>query len=171
MIGNNVKEILNEQINKEFYSAYLYLAMSAYLSEIGLYGFSKWAEIQAREEIDHGMIVFEYLIKQNARVELKNLETPQIKLGCPQEIFEQIYEHEKTITESINSIAKLTENECDLATRKFIDWYLDEQIEEEDNIHRILQKMKNFGAEKASLYLIDKELGERKYQQHFLSEG
>ena len=171
MIGNNVKEILNEQINKEFYSAYLYLAMSAYLSEIGLYGFSKWAEIQAREEIDHGMIVFEYLIKQNARVELKNLETPKIKLGCPQEIFEQIYEHEKTITESINSIAKLTENECDLATRKFIDWYLDEQIEEEDNIHRILQKMKNFGTEKASLYLIDKELGERKYEQHFLSEG
>lgn len=171
MIGENVKEILNEQINKEFYSAYLYLAMSGYLSEIGLYGFSKWAEIQAREEIDHGMIVFEYLIKQNAKIQLTNLETPNIKFGCPKEIFEQIYEHEKSITESINNIAKLTENECDLATRKFIDWYLDEQIEEEDNIHRILQKMKNFGTEKASLYLIDKELGERKYSAHFPTNG
>lgn len=167
MIEENVKEILNEQINKEFYSAYLYLAMSGYLSEIGLYGFSRWAEIQAREEIDHGMIVFEYLIRQNSRTELKGVETPKLKFGSPQEIFEQIYEHEKTITESINNIAKLTENECDLATRKFIDWYLDEQIEEEDNIHRILKKMKNFGTEKASLYLIDKELGERKYSAHF----
>ena len=99
MIGENVKEILNEQINKEFYSAYLYLAMSGYLSEIGLYGFSRWAEIQAREEIDHGMIVFEYLIRQNSRTELKGVETPKLKFGSPQEIFEQIYEHEKTITE------------------------------------------------------------------------
>ena len=113
------------------------------------------------------MIVFEYLIRQNSRTELKGVETPKLKFGSPQEIFEQIYEHEKTITESINNIAKLTENECDLATRKFIDWYLDEQIEEEDNIHRILKKMKNFGTEKASLYLIDKELGERKYSAHF----
>lgn len=166
MIEENVKEILNEQINKEFYSAYLYLAMSAYLSEIGLYGFCRWTKIQAWEEIDHGMILFEYLIKQNSKIELKKVKAPEINFENPKQIFEQIYAHEKSITEAINNIAKLTENECDLATRKFIDWYLEEQIEEEDSIRKILAKMNIFGTEKSSLYLLDKELGQREYKQH-----
>lgn len=169
MINEKVKEILNEQINKEFYSAYLYLAMSAYLSEMGLYGFSKWAEIQAREEIDHGMVILEYVVKRKSKVELKGIEMPKLEFNGVLDVFEQIYEHERYVTSSIDNIANLTENECDLATRNFIDNYLEEQIEEEDNVSRIIAKLKNFGTEKSSLYLMDKELGQREYKQYKLA--
>lgn len=163
MINDKVKEILNEQINKEFYSAYLYLAMGAYLSDMGLYGFSKWMEVQAKEEIDHGMILFDYIIKRKAKVELKSLSQPQTNFNGVDDIFKKAYEHERSITESIDCIASLTEDECDLATRNFIDWYLKEQIEEEDNVQRIITKLNIFGSDKASLYLMDKELGQREY--------
>ena len=165
MINDKVREILNEQINKEFYSAYLYLSMGAHLSDMGLYGLSKWMEIQAREEIDHGMILFDYILKRKAKVELRALTAPQIEFNSPIDIFEKAYEHERSISQAIDKIASLTENECDLATRNFIDWYLNEQIEEEDNIQRILSKFKVFGSDKASLYLLDEELGKRKYEQ------
>ena len=165
MINDKVKEILNEQINKEFYSAYLYLSMGAYLSDVGLYGFSKWMEIQAREEIDHGMILFNYILKRKAKVELKSLGAPELSFNGVEDIFNKEYEHERSITSAIDCIAGLTENECDLATRNFIDWYLKEQIEEEDNVLRIISKIKAFGSDKASLYLLDKELGNREYSQ------
>lgn len=167
MINEKVREILNEQINKEFYSAYLYLSMGAYLSDVGMYGISKWMEIQAREEIDHGMILFDYILKRKAKVDLKALNAPEIEFSGAEDIFQKAYEHEKTISSSINRIASLTENECDLATRNFIDWYLKEQIEEEDNILRILSKLKAFGTDKASLFLLDAELGKRKYNKSF----
>ena len=165
MINDKVKEILNEQINKEFYSAYLYLSMGAYLSDLGMYGISKWMEIQAKEEIDHGMILFDYILKRKAKVELRALQSPEVEFSGVEDIFEKAYEHEKTISASINRIASLTENECDLATRNFIDWYLKEQIEEEDNILRIISKIKAFCSDKASLYLLDDELGRREYEQ------
>lgn len=165
MINDKVKEILNEQINKEFYSAYLYLSMGAYLSDVGLYGFSKWMEIQAREEIDHGMILFNYILKRKAKVELKSLGAPELSFSGVEDIFNKAYEHERSITSAIDCIAGLTEDECDLATRNFIDWYLKEQIEEEDNVLRIISKIKAFGTDKASLYLLDKELGNREYSQ------
>ncbi|MBO6256893.1 ferritin [bacterium] len=165
MINDKVKEILNEQINKEFYSAYLYLSMGAYLSDVGLYGFSKWMEIQSREEIDHGMILFNYILKRKAKVELKSLGAPELSFNGVEDIFNKAYEHERSITSAIDCIAGLTENECDLATRNFIDWYLKEQIEEEDNVLRIISKIKAFGSDKASLYLLDKELGNREYSQ------
>ena len=166
MINDKVKEILNEQINKEFYSAYLYLAMAAYLSDMGLYGFSKWAQIQSREEIDHGMVIFDYVIKRKAKIELKHIETPEFNMNGVIDIFKQIYEHERLITCYIDEIANLTENECDLATRNFIDNYLKEQIEEEDNVHRIIKKLEAFGDDKASLYLLDAELGQREYKPY-----
>ena len=167
MLGTKVKEILNEQINKEFYSAYLYLAMSAHLSDMGLYGFSRWCEIQSREEIDHGMILVEYLLKHKEKIDLKNISSPQMNFSSPLEIFEQIYNHEREITRSIDSIAVKSDEECDFATRNFIDWYLKEQIEEEDHTLRIISKLKAFGSEKSSLYLMDKELGQREYHQSF----
>ena len=163
MINDKVKEILNEQINKEFYSAYLYLSMAAYLSDMGLYGFAKWTKIQAREEIDHGMVIYDYVIKRKAKIELKSISTPEFEYNCVLDIFKQIYEHERLITCYIDEIAHLTENECDLATRNFIDNYLKEQIEEEDNVHKIIKKLEAFGSDHASLLLLDNELGKREY--------
>lgn len=163
MISDKIRDVLNEQINKEFYSAYLYLAMSAYFSEIGLYGFSNWTKIQAREEIDHGMILFEYILNRKSQVRLTQLETPSLNMSGPIDVFEQIYEHERSITASIDCVADMSEGECDLATRNFIDWYLQEQIEEESSVLRVISKLKTFGSEKSALYLIDRELDSREY--------
>lgn len=163
MISDKIRDILNEQINKEFYSAYLYLAMSAYFSEIGLYGFANWTKVQSREEIDHGMILFEYVLGRKAQIRLTQLEAPELEWNGPVDIFEQIYQHERSITSSIDCVADMTEGECDLATRNFIDWYLKEQIEEEASVLRIISKLKAFGAEKSALYLIDRELASREY--------
>ena len=163
MISDKIRDILNAQINKEFYSAYLYLAMSAYFSEIGLYGFSHWTKVQSKEEIDHGMILFEYILNRKSQVKLQQLDVPSIDMKGPVEVFEQIYQHERSITSSIDSVANMSEGECDLATRNFIDWYLKEQIEEETSVLRIISKLKVFGTEKSALYLIDRELSEREY--------
>ena len=164
MISDKIRDILNEQINKEFYSAYLYLSMSAYFAQIGLYGFSKWTKIQSKEEIDHGMILFEYVIGRNSQIHLNQIEVPQFEMKSPLAVFEQIYQHERSITSAIDCVAEMTEGDCDLATRNFIDWYLDEQIEEEATVSRIISKLKAFGEEKSSLYLMDKELEQREYK-------
>ncbi len=166
MINKKVEDILNAQINKEFYSAYLYLAMSAYFDEIGLKGFSNWTKVQAREEVDHGMILFDYLIARNGRVEFNQIDIPETNFNEPLQVFEKIYEHEKSVTAAINSVASMSEDECDLATRNFIDWYIAEQVEEEANVYEVIKKLKMFGSDKSILYLIDKELGGREYSQH-----
>ena len=166
MISEKIKNILNEQINKEFYSAYLYLAISAHFDEVGLKGFSNWTRIQAMEEVDHGMILFDYIIERQGNVNLKQIDTPDTEYGTPLEIFERIMSHEKYVTESINSVANMSDEDCDLATRYFINWYISEQVEEEANVEDVIKKLKMFGCEKAALYHLDKELQGRSYKQH-----
>lgn len=166
MISDKVKEILNEQINKEFYSAYLYLAMSAYFDDNGLYGFANWTKVQAKEEVDHGMIIFDYMNDRDCAVHLKQIDVPDTDFSSPIQVFEKILKHERYVTSSIESIANLSMDECDLATRNFINWYLKEQVEEEKNASDIIAKLKLFGNEKVSLYLIDKDLAKREYKSH-----
>lgn len=166
MINKKVEDILNAQINKEFYSAYLYLAMSAYFDEIGLKGFCNWTKVQAREEVDHGMIIFDYLIARNGNVDLKQIDVPDTDFHEPLQVFEKIYEHEKSVTSSIDCVASMSEDECDLATRTFIDWYIAEQVEEEASVYEVIKKMRMFGSNKSILYHLDKELAGREYKQH-----
>ena len=166
MLNLKVEEILNAQINKEFYSAYLYLAMSAHIDEIGLRGFCHWTKVQAREEVDHGMIIFDYLIARNGNINLKQIEAPQADFQDPLQIFEKIYEHEKSVTSSIECVAYMSEDECDMATRNFIDWYIAEQVEEEATVFEIIKKLQMFGSDKTILYHLDKELAQREYKQH-----
>ncbi len=170
MINERVLNILNSQINKEFYSAYLYLAMSAYFDEKGLFGFSDWMKVQAREEMDHGMILFDYIIERDGVVNLTSIDAPEKTFECPLQVFEKAYEHEKYVTSSINEVALLSDNECDLATRHFINWYISEQVEEEANVLDVIKKLKLFGDECTSLYHLDKEMGERTYAQHTYKE-
>ena len=166
MINEKLQNVLNAQINKEFYSAYLYLAMSAHFDGIGLSGLSNWTKIQAREEVDHGMILFDFIIERNGKIELSQIDIPEMNFGTPLEVFEKIYEHEKYVTSSINCVASMSDEECDLAARNFIDWYIAEQVEEERNAYKIILKLKMFGEDKAALYHIDKELRSREYKQH-----
>lgn len=161
MISNKINEIINEQINKEFYSGYLYLSMSAHLKELGLFGFSSWLKLQAKEEVEHGLKLFDYLLERNSFVTLKQIRTPEFEFEGILSIFYKIYEHEKCITESVMKIAKTAEEECDRTTLSYIDWFIREQIEEEQAIKNIIKRIELFGDDKTSLYLMDKELGER----------
>ena len=165
MISDKVKEILNEQINKEFYSAYLYLAMSAYFDDKGLYGFANWTKVQAKEEVDHGMIIFDYMNDRDCAVHLKQIDVPDTDFSSPIQVFEKILKHERYVTSSIESIANLSIDECDLATRNFINWYLKEQVEEEANVGGVLAQLKMIGNDKHALYALDKELAARTFVQ------
>lgn len=161
MISNAINEILNEQINKEFFSGYLYLSMSAHLKELGLFGIASWMKHQAKEEVEHGLKIFDYLINCNSFVTLKQIKTPEFEFDGILSIFNKVYEHEKCISESVMKVAQKAEEECDRMTLNFIDWFIEEQVEEEENIKNIIKRIELFGDDKVALYLLDKELGER----------
>ncbi len=161
MVSEKINEIINEQINKEFYSGYLYLSMSSNLHELGLFGFSSWLKIQAKEEVEHGLKLLDYLLERNSYVTLKQIRTPEFEFKGVKSVFETLYEHEKCITNSVMNIAKLAEEECDRTTLSFIDWFIEEQIEEEQQVKDIIKRLNIFGEEKSALYLMDKELGAR----------
>lgn len=161
MISNTINEILNEQINKEFYSGYLYLSMSAQLKELGLNGFASWTKIQAREEVEHGLKIFDYLIDRDSFVTLKQIRTPEFEFEGVLSIFNIIYEHEKCITNAVMAVAQKAEEENDRVTLNFIDWFIGEQIEEEEAVKNIIKRLECFGDDKAALCLLDQELGKR----------
>ena len=162
MLSNTMNEILNEQINKEFYSGYLYLSMSAHLKELGLNGFASWTRLQVKEEVEHGLKIFDYLIDCNSFVTLKQIRTPEFEFKGISSIFNHIYEHEKCITRAIMEIAKKAEEESDRTTLNFIDWFIAEQIEEEEAVNNIIKRLDMFGDDKVALYLMDQELAGRK---------
>lgn len=161
MISNSINDVLNEQINKEFYSGYLYLSMSAHLKELGLNGFAKWTKLQAKEEVEHGLKIFDYLINCNSFVTLKQIKTPEFEFHGVLSIFNHIYAHEQCITQSIMEIAQKADEECDRTTLNFVDWFIAEQIEEEEAVKNIIKRLELFGEDQVALYLMDKELGER----------
>ena len=161
MISEKINQIINEQINKEFYSGYLYLSMSANLHEIGLFGFASWLKIQAKEEVEHGLRLLDYLLERNSYVTLQQIRTPEFEFVGVISVFNTLYEHEKCITNAVMQIAKLAEEECDRQTLSFIDWFIEEQTEEEQQVKSIIKRLEIFGEDKVALYLMDKELAGR----------
>ena len=160
-ISETINEILNEQINKEFFSGYLYLSMSAHLKELGLNGFASWTRIQAKEEVEHGLKIFDYLINCDSFVTLKQIRMPEFEFNGIISIFNRILEHEQCITNAVMTIAQRAEEESDRTTLNFVDWFIAEQIEEEEAVKNIIKRLELFGDDKVALYLMDKELGER----------
>ena len=161
MISEQINDILNEQINKEFYSGYLYLSMSANMKELGLNGFASWMKHQAKEEVEHGLKIFDYLIDCNSFVTLKQIKMPQFEFKGVLSVFTTIYEHEKCITGAIMSVAKQAEEECDRTTLNFVDWFIEEQIQEEETVKNIIKRLELFGEDKVALFLMDQELSRR----------
>jgi len=161
MVSEKINQIINEQINKEFYSGYLYLSMSTNLHEIGLFGFASWLKKQAKEEVEHGLKLLDYLLERNSYVTLKQIRTPEFEFHGVKSVFETLWEHEKCITNSIMNIAKLAEEECDRKTLTYIDWFIEEQVEEEQQVKDIIKRLEIFGEDKVALYLMDKELSAR----------
>ncbi|MBU1695232.1 MAG: ferritin [Verrucomicrobia bacterium] len=162
MISAKMSKAINEQINKELYSAYLYLAMSAQAEEMGLKGFAGWFKIQAGEETGHAMKFFGYVIEQGARVKLAAIEQPPAEFKSAAAMFQETLKHEKTVTASIHALADLAVAEKDHATNSFLKWFVDEQVEEEANAQEIVDLLKLAGDAGNALLFLDAKLGARK---------
>ncbi len=165
MITKEMEFALNKQMNEEFYSSYLYLSMSAYFERENLHGFAKWMRIQAKEELKHATKIFDYLIKQNAEVKLLAIKEPPHSWESIQYAAENVLEHEKYITQKIHELVDLAEKIDDKATSSFLQWYVDEQVEEEKNASDLLAKVKMVKSHIGALLTLDRELGEREEEE------
>ena len=163
MLNKNVHELLNQQINKEFYSAYLYLDFSNYFKAAGLDGFANWYMIQAQEERDHAMLFYTYLQNENMPVTLEAIAKPDKVFTCHMDVLEAGLEHEKYVTSLINDIYGAAYDVRDFRTMQFLDWFVKEQGEEETNADNLIKKFALFGDDPKSLYMLDQELGTRVY--------
>jgi ferritin len=161
MISKKMADRINEQINREMYSAYLYLAMSARMTEAGYKGVGNWLTIQFHEEMYHAMKFYGYLQDQGQAVDLKAIGKPDFKETAIKEIFQHAYEHEKGVTKSIHEIMAQAVDEKDYATEALAQWYVNEQVEEEKNASEILQTIDLLGNSAQGLFLLNIELGKR----------
>lgn len=161
MLSKNISDEMNAQIQHEFASAYLYLAMSAQFEAENLPGFAHWMRVQAQEEIEHAMKFYNYIFDRLGNVVLQAIEQPPSHFGKPLEAFEKALEHEKKITGLINSIYASAEKENDYASKVFLNWFVEEQIEEEKNADVIVETLRLIGDSKNGIYMLDRELGKR----------
>ena len=161
MLSEKMVMKLNYQINRELYSAYLYLSMASYADAEGLNGFANWFKIQAKEEEFHAEKMYNYVNQQGRRVVLEAIEQPQTDFTSMVDLFEQTLKHEKVVTSLINGLVKLAREENDYATESFLQWYVTEQVEEEANPAEMIQKLKYIGKDGRGLLMLDKELAAR----------
>jgi ferritin len=152
---------MNEQIKNEFYSAYQYLSMAAYCESANLPGFARWMRMQAREEVEHAMKFYDFILDRGSRVLLQAMDQPVADFGSPLEVFEQALEHEQRVTAMINDLYRLAVKENDYASQTFLQWFVTEQVEEEKNAGDVVETLKMIGGKSEALFLLDRELGER----------
>jgi ferritin len=162
VIKEKMQKAINKQINAEFYSSYLYLAMSGYFEARNWLGFAQWLKAQSREENAHAMKFYGYVFERGGRVILSAIETPQAEWKSPQDAFEAVYAHELKVTGLLNDLLKLAKEENDTATESLMKWFIDEQVEEEANALLIVEKLKLIKDSAQGLFMLDHELGERK---------
>ena len=163
MLNAKVRELLNQQINKEFYSAYLYLDFSNYYERVGLDGFANWYRVQAQEERDHAILFYTYLQNQTAAVTLDAIAKPDKTFTCNMDVLQAGLEHEQYVTSLINDIYGAAYDVRDFRTMQFLDWFVKEQGEEETNANDLISKLELFGSDPKSLYMLNQELGARVY--------
>lgn len=162
-MDEKVYKLLNEQVNKEFYSAYLYLDFSNYYEEAGLNGFANWYKVQAQEERDHAMLMMQFLNNNGQKVVLEAIEKPDVKYTSNMSALEKSLEHEKYVTSLINNIYDAASKAKDFRTLQFLDWFVKEQGEEEKNADDLIKKMNMFGKDAQGLYALNSELAARVY--------
>ena len=162
-MNERVHELLNQQINKELYSAYLYLDFSNYFKRVGLDGFANWYMIQAQEERDHAMLFYQYLQNENQIVTLEAIAKPNKVFDAHIQVLEAGLEHEKYVTSLIHDIYAEAHKIHDFRTMQFLDWFVKEQGEEETNANDMISKMELFGSDPKSLYMLNQELAARVY--------
>ncbi|UCG58223.1 MAG: ferritin [Phycisphaerales bacterium] len=161
MISKKMVEALNDQINAELYSAYLYLSMEAYFESKNLTGFAKWMRAQTQEEVVHAMKIYDFVNERGGRVALKAIEQPPTEWKSPLAAFEAAYKHEQLVTGLINNLVNLAVAEKDHATNSFLQWFVDEQVEEETSVDNVVQNLKMAQDAPGALFMLDRELGQR----------
>lgn len=165
MLKEKVEQALNAQINAEMWSAYLYLSMSAWCASIGRSGMANWYEIQFREEQDHARILFNYVLQRGGKVILQPIAAVPCEWTSELNVVEETLRHEQKVTSLINDLFALTTSENDYATQSMLKWFIDEQVEEEENASNLIDKLKMVEGNGYGLYVLDKELGDRTYTQ------
>ncbi|GAB1409518.1 ferritin [Desulfovibrionales bacterium] len=161
MLSAQMEKALNDQVNAEMFSAYLYLAMVAYFEEQNLSGFAQWMTAQSQEENFHAMKFFSYIQERGGRVVLGAIEKPQVEWESPLAALEAALAHERYISKRINDLVDLAIAEKDHATNSFLRWFVDEQVEEEDHVGGVVQKLRMVGKEGGGLFMMDRDLGTR----------
>lgn len=155
MIKKDIQDAINNQIRNEYYSSYLYLSMASYCESINYQGFASWLKSQSKEELDHAMKLFEYMIDRDGRVILESIDKPPSEFGSLLEMFQQVLDHEKEVTSMINQLYEIANSENDHATAVELHWFIDEQVEEEKSAQDIVEDLKKAGDNSAALLMLD----------------
>ncbi len=161
MLSKEMESALNDQLNKEMFSAYLYLSMAAYFEDKNLPGMASWMRLQSDEEYLHATKFYDFIVKARGRVKLKGIDEPKFEWDSPRQAFEEAFAHEQFITKSINEIADLAVKNNDHATNTFLQWFVDEQLEEEATVENIVESFKLIADQPAGLFMLDRELAQR----------
>jgi ferritin len=165
MISKKIQKAFNDQINAELYSAYIYLAMSAYFEDQNFPGFAQWMKAQAGEEVEHAMKFYHHINEREGRVELQPIQGPPKKWNSPLEAFKAAYEHECYISSRINDLVKLSQAEKDYPSYSMLQWFVDEQVEEESSTKTIADQLEMIGNKSVgALFMLDRELGKRQFE-------
>ena len=161
MLSKKVEKALNDQLNMEYSSAYVYQAMAAYFSDINFSGFAAWMDNQAEEERTHARKIYDYILERGGKVALAEIRAPKSQYKSALEAFEDSLKHEKAVTKSIEKLYVLAKDEKDFGTEVFLQWFITEQIEEESTVESIIDKFKMLEGTNTALYLLNNELGSR----------
>ena len=161
MLGKKMLSALNEQINAELYSAYLYMSMCSYFHQTGLAGFANWMRVQALEEMTHAERFFNYVVERGGRVEMKAIAGPTVNWDSPLAVFQDTLAHEQKVTALINGLVDLAIKEKDHASNNMLQWFIGEQVEEESSAQEIIDKLKLVKETPGGLFMLDKDLGTR----------
>ncbi|MCF7936573.1 MAG: ferritin [Synergistales bacterium] len=161
MLSEKLWDALNDQVNAELHSAYVYLSMASWLEDASFQGMAKWMKAQANEEMEHAMKFYGYINDRRSRVELKPIDGPKTSWNSPLEAFEDAFEHEQYISGRIHSLLDIAHEERDYPTQEFLQWFVKEQVEEEASVDEVVQQLKMVQESRNGLFMLDRKLGER----------
>lgn len=161
MLSKTMQDAMNAQIKEEFYSAYIYLSMSAYYESLNLPGFAHWMRLQYEEEVSHALKFLDHINDRGGRVTLAAIEAPPVEFESPLAAFKAAYDHERYITGKIHDLYELATKENDYSALSLLQWFIDEQVEEEKNTLDVVEQLEMIGDHKMGLFMMDRELGQR----------
>jgi ferritin len=161
MLAEKMQKALNSQLNAELYSSYLYLAMNAYFKSVNLNGFANWMYYQAQEELMHSMKFYDFITQRGGKVQLIEVKAPPAQWDSPLAVFEATLEHEQKVTGLINGLVDIALEQHDHATQIFLQWFVSEQVEEEESVGGVLEQLKLMGEAQGGLFMMDRELAKR----------